>query len=945
MVYSGSWLSSWVDGDDCCTKWGGVVCNNVTGRVTALHLANLSSGGELSPCLLELKQLSHLDLSGNDFEGIPIPGFLGSLLNLEYLDLSEAGFQGIIPHQLGNLTRLHTLRIRIWGLKVDSLEWLSSLSNLQQLDLSSVDLSKALNWVEVTSALPSLHHLLLSGCNLANISSSLHHNNYSSLLVLDLSSNKFNYFVPKWIFSLNTLVSLDLSYNKFLGPLPGPWNFSSLENLDISYNHISGSLPMIFGGNKLQNLVLSGNQFSGAVPTSVGRMERLRYLDLSENDFSSSIPSWIYECTELSHLNLCCNQFQGTVLNSISNLTSLSYFDVSDNSMLSGEVPKQIGKLCKLEFLYLLGNKFSGLISELFQSLSECVFYGLEHLFLQDNQFSGPMFDSSLKFSSLIGLSLGGNKINGTIPKGLGNMFPMLQYLDISNNVLEGLVTENHFVNLKELVFFLASGNRLTLKVSPDWLPPFHLNISQLGLGNWHLGPQFPVWLQSLKEISEVDISNAGIKDEIPTWFWNFSSEISVIDLSHNQFSGPLPQISFDITYLDLSNNFFSGEVIRFLCPPQNESSMMKSLHLRRNGLSGQIPDCLSGSNWPELRVLDMAENSLSGRIPKSIGLLESLSFLDLDSNKLFGNIPPSIQNCTSLWKLDLGENELEGNIASWLGSSLSSLEVLRLRSNNFHGELPPDFCHLTSLRIVDLANNNFIGTIPKCISNLTSMVEQTKTALIREINLEDVKSYGESAIVTTKGQEYQYLNIILVLFASFDLSNNNFSGEIPVELTTLVELRSLNLSGNKLTGKIPTEIGNMEQLESIDLSRNHLSGEIPYRLSNLNFLSYLNLSYNNLSGKIPTSTQLQNFNASCYVGNNLCGPPLLKCSNDEDTPDEEEDRGDDSEAKWFYISMAVGFVVGWCGIWGPLFVVKSWRYTYFQFIDDKLKSLSKWYA
>nr|GMD64763.1 receptor-like protein EIX1 [Ipomoea batatas] len=289
----GSWLSSWVDGDDCCTKWGGVVCNNVTGRVTALHLANLSSGGELSPCLLELRQLSHLDLSGNDFEGIPIPGFLGSLLNLEYLDLSEAGFQGIIPHQLGNLTRLHTLRISGWGLKDDSLEWLSSLSNLQQLDLSSVDLSKALNWVEVTSALPSLNHLLLSGCNLANISSSLHHNNYSSLLVLDLSSNKFNYFVPKWIFSLNTLVSLDLSYNKFLGPLPGPWNFSSLENLDISYNHISGSLPMIFGGNKLQNLVLSGNQFSGAVPTSIGRMERLRYLDLSENDFSSSIPSWI----------------------------------------------------------------------------------------------------------------------------------------------------------------------------------------------------------------------------------------------------------------------------------------------------------------------------------------------------------------------------------------------------------------------------------------------------------------------------------------------------------------------------------------------------------------------------------------------------------------------------------------------------------------------------
>nr|GMD67449.1 LRR receptor-like serine/threonine-protein kinase GSO2 [Ipomoea batatas] len=977
-------LWSWVDnGDyDCCTKWAGVLCNNVTGHVTALHLANpipgngsSAFGGELSPCLLELKKLSHLNLSGNDFQGIPIPGFLGSLLNLEYLDLSEAGFQGIIPHQLGNLTALHTLTIRgqgYSGLKVDSLEWLSSLSNLQQLDLSYVNLSKALNWVEVTSKLPSLHHLLFSGCNLANISSSLHNHNYSSLLVLHLSQNSFNSFVPKWIFNLHSLVSLDLSDSNFLGPLPetGPWNFSSLETLDISFNHLSGSLPSqgnlpklkilrttlnwfnsslpqwIFRCNELQTLDVQGNRFSGPVDVSVGKMKRLRYLDLNGNDFRSSIPSWIYESTELSYLDLSYNRFQGTISNSISNLTSLAFFSVSNNKMLSGEVPKQMGKLCKLVSLSLSENKFSGLISELFQSMSEeCVFDGLENLLLYNNQFSGPLtFDgsSTLKFPSLGTLDLSGNKINGTLPQGLGNMFPMLDFLDVSNNILEGVVTENHFVNLKELGFFYASGNRLTLRVSPNWLPP--LKLSKLGLGSWHLGPQFPVWLKSLKEIiSEVDISNAGIKDEVPTWLWNLSSQLSVLNLSHNQFYGQLPQNTFALTYFDLSNNFFSGDVVGFFCHPQNESIKLNKLHLRRNALSGQIPDCLG--NWPVLEVLDLAENSLSGRIPESIGLLNILSSLDLNGNKLFGNVPSSLQNCTSLMKLDLGENELEGNIASWLGSSLSRLLALRLRSNRFYGELPLDFCHLTFLQILDLANNSFTGIIPKCLNNFTSMVEQNDID-IAGIDRETVIFDGESATVTTKGQEYQYFTTILVLFSSFDLSDNNFSGEIPVELTTLVELRSLNLSGNKLTGKIPKKIGDMKQLESLDLSRNHLFGEIPYSLSNLNFLGYLNLSYNNLSGKIPTGTQLQSFNASCYAGNNLCGPPLIECSNnDEDTPDEEEDRGDDSEAKWFYISMAVGFVVGWCGIWGPLFVVKSWRYTYFQFIDDKLKSLSKWFA
>ncbi|XP_019157743.1 PREDICTED: LRR receptor-like serine/threonine-protein kinase GSO1 [Ipomoea nil] len=1001
-----SWVDIDGDYDDCCSKWSGVVCNNVSGHVTELHLANPGNGssafgGELSPCLLELKQLSHLDLSGNDFEGIPIPGFLGSLLNLEYLDLADAGFQGIIPHQLGNLTGLHTLTIRgpaysspissgfleislgmgqrtttslsdysLGGLKVDSLEWLSSLSNLQRLDLSYVDLSNAPNWVEVTSALPSLHHLRFSGCSLANISSSLHHHNYSSILVLHLSQNSFNSFVPKWIFNLHSLVSLDLSDSSFLGPLPetGPWNFSSLETLDISLNRLSGSLPShgnlpklkilrttlnmfnsslpqwIFRCSELQTLDLQGNRFSGPVHGSVGKMKRLRYLDLNGNDFRSSIPSWIYECTELSYLDLSYNRFQGTISHSISNLTSLVFFSVSNNRMLSGEVPKQIGKLCKLVSLSLSANKFSGLISELFQSMSECVFDGLVKLLLYDNQFSGPMFDTSLKFPSLSTLDLGGNKMNGTLPERLGNMFPMLDFLDVSNNILQGVVTENHFVNLKELWTFYASGNRLTLKVSPNWLPPFKL--SNLGLGSWHLGPQFPVWLQSQKEISEVDISNAGIKDEVPTWLWNLSSQLSVLNLSHNQFSGRLPRNTFPITKLDLSDNLFSGDVIGFFCHPQNESIMLNRLHLRRNALSGQIPDCLG--NWPVLEVLDLAENSLSGRIPKTIGLLKLLSSLDLNGNKLSGNIPSSLQNCTGLEKLDLGENELEGNTANWLVSSLSSLFVLRLRSNGFYGELPPDFCHLKSLQILDLANNNFTGIIPRCLNNFTSMVEPHEIDF--DIDRETEILLGESATVITKGQEYQYSTIILVLATSFDLSNNNFSGEIPVELTTLVELRFLNLSGNKLTGNIPKNIGDMKQLESIDLSRNHLSGEIPYSLSNLNFLSYLNLSYNNLSGKIPTGTQLQSFNASCYVGNNLCGPPLFECSNesndDDAVPDEEEDRGDDSdEAKWFYISMAIGFVVGWCGIWGPLFVVKSWRQAYFQFLDVKLKYPFGWFG
>ncbi|MFQ6664771.1 hypothetical protein Gotur_031762 [Gossypium turneri] len=88
-------LSSWVEGGDCC-EWTGVVCHNSTGHVNQLHLAaplskpdyfatnaeweaynNSLLGGKINPSLLELKHLSSLDLSNNNFSSIHIPKFFG----------------------------------------------------------------------------------------------------------------------------------------------------------------------------------------------------------------------------------------------------------------------------------------------------------------------------------------------------------------------------------------------------------------------------------------------------------------------------------------------------------------------------------------------------------------------------------------------------------------------------------------------------------------------------------------------------------------------------------------------------------------------------------------------------------------------------------------------------------------------------------------------------
>ncbi|KAI8024586.1 Receptor-like protein EIX2 [Camellia lanceoleosa] len=357
-------LYSWEVEDDCC-KWEGVVCNNLTGHVLELHLQNphtymvydfeigdMSSAlrGKINPSLLNLKHLKYLDLSLNDFGGIPIPSFIGSLVSLQYLNLSQAGFAGTIPHQLGNLSSLRFLSLKSSPIMdVENLQWLLDLSHLEHLDLSYVNLTKAPNWLKVINELPSLVELRLSGCDLY-LSPHLLDVNFTSLVVLDLSINFYDSLIPRWIFSLSSLVSLDLGWNFFVGTLEG-----------FIENGFEGPFPKVF-----QN------------------MTSLEYLDLSNNEFEGPFP----------------------VL--LSNMTSLRHLDLSSNK-LEGRLPKFLGNLCNLSFVDLAFNNFSG---ELLISSSKCVVYALETLSLSENHLSGHLPDEFEQFKILRYFNLSDNLLS-----------------------------------------------------------------------------------------------------------------------------------------------------------------------------------------------------------------------------------------------------------------------------------------------------------------------------------------------------------------------------------------------------------------------------------------------------------------------------------------------------------------------------------------------------
>ncbi|KAK3430617.1 hypothetical protein EUGRSUZ_E02505, partial [Eucalyptus grandis] len=555
-------------------------------------------------------------------------------------------------------------------------------------------------------------------------------------------------------------------------------------------------------------------------------------------------------------------------------------------------------------------------------------FKHLEALSLESNLISGPIPTTVGQLSSLRYLILYGNNLSGNIPESIGQLSNLTD-LDFRNNRLDGVVSELHLANLTTLTFFALSLNKLVINVSASWVPPFQLEY--IYLSNGKVGPEFPNWLRTQRNIVSLHMSNGGIAGEIPHWLPDVLNNTKGLDLSSNMLRGNLFQIVGKKTprllQLSLSGNNLSGDISNFTCMLDR----LDYLDLSKNQLSGRLSPCWGLQSL--LHWISLGDNKLNGPFPVYLCELKKLRVLGLHKNGLNGVVPYCLTGLYFLEILDLSDNLFTGRIPPFI----KDFKVLNLERNYFTGDIPLQLCYNSNLQYLSLAHNNLSGGIPPCFREFSQMWANSSFG---SYPMDDWRRLFFAMVVNIKGISLEFTTSLQYLF-SIDLSSNALEGQIPEGLTRLVQLQNLNLSRNKLIGKIPLDIGNLRYLESLDLSNNKLLGEIPRSISNLYFLSRLDLSFNNLSGPIPSGNQLSTLDdQSVYRGNHaLCGAPLLKvCSRDEHN---EGDSEGDYVVNWFYLGLGSGFAVALMGLCGILHVNRSWRIYYFQMVDRTIEKLS----
>ncbi|KAD4585454.1 hypothetical protein E3N88_23055 [Mikania micrantha] len=229
----------------------------------------------------------------------------------------------------------------------------------------------------------------------------------------------------------------------------------------------------------------------------------------------------------------------------------------------------------------------------------------------------------------------------------------------------------------------------------------------------------------------------------------NRLSSLKLFDISSNQLTGVLlSSLITNLTsleYVDFGHNKFEGSF---------------SLSWFSNHTKFEFVAFLSDNDKFEVETEDPVGWTCMLQLKVVI-----LSRCNLNMHKR-SVIPSFLLHQHKLWELDMSHNSLEGQFADWFIKNNTMLQFLILGDNSFGGILSTSFQRKPrKLKRLDVSGNHMIvhvaNNIPESLPYLSHL-----NLLMNSIDGDIRSSIGDLSVL-----------------AELDLSNNRFSGEVPIGL------------------------------------------------------------------------------------------------------------------------------------------------------------------